>query len=214
MMLFRMLFSRILFLSVLTVSLSAYAQSFSKLRKQAMSAYKLHDFETAKNFGIQALEIRPKDVQTNILVGDAEYFLNNYENALLYYQKVEDKVRHPEMFLRKASVMLALGRDEEALVNYRILAHLKPTDPVFRRLISKVYFDRGDYRGALDEINQAEKLSPLSSPTILGKAQILLKLNRINESCEYLNKPQLTETPEVKILREINCNKEKEPLLQ
>ena len=197
----------LVFLFALMFSFTAAAQSFSKLKKQAIEAYEMQDFETAKKVGMQALDIRPKDVQTNILVGDAEYFLKNYESALSHYQKVFAKVNHPDMFLRTGTAMLAVGKDEEAIVYYRMVSKLKPYDSMIRRLISKIYFDRGDYTTALWEIDFAEKLEPLSSPTIFGKAQILLKMNRIEESCIYLNKPQLTETPEVKILREINCSK-------
>lgn len=187
------------------MSISAHAQSFSRLEKAAIDAYKQHDFETAKKFAALALEKKPLDFQIVLLLGDAEFFLKNYQKALVHYDFLLNKINSSEIYFRKGNTLLELNRENEAIMNFRHILTSEPDRADVHRIISKVYFDQKDFDKALIEIGKAEKIDPNSSATIFGKAKILMKLGRQQESCQYLSNPAITESPEVKILKEINC---------
>lgn len=97
------------------------------------------EYLNAKNNLILLLDLKSDDEEYNLLAGDINYQLLEYQNALLYYNSVYETSAFTELGTRAliglVNSNLGLGNDAAALPLLRQLVAIKPEKDLFTKLL-------------------------------------------------------------------------------
>jgi len=181
---------------LLICSFSVYfCQSKKEIKKEGLIAFNNGDFVSAKQHYLKLLEKGDKTWETYTILGDCELQTGDENQALEYYTKAQEKNPiYSGLYLRKATILRQQKKFDEAILNFRKMTITNPTNPQIYNMISSTYYEKGDYKQALSEIEQMVKLGGENLDSSYGRALSYLKLDKIKESCEELNKADKFDT--------------------
>ena len=122
---------------------------------------------------LSAAKVAPREVMTGKLCGDVYLFKGDPDAAIGYYTR---SIRGTSQFLHglwmgRIQAYLAAKRYDDALDDADYFVQRAKTDSNAYALRGQVHFQRGEYRPALDDFEQALRLDPTSAEAEDGRNQ-------------------------------------------
>jgi tetratricopeptide (TPR) repeat protein len=130
-----------------------------------------------------------KKTEANYLVASAYTLLDNYSEAIEYYKKaIENDMDHVDSYVGYAVALSELENDAEALRKIRRARKLAPNSSQVNMIYGVILLkDEKCSRDALEKLENALIIEPTNIPALVGKAEALIKLKRLDEALSFLH---------------------------
>ncbi|NLP43250.1 MAG: tetratricopeptide repeat protein [Peptococcaceae bacterium] len=145
-------------------------------------------YQEAKNY-LEKINIESShetDLKATVLylLARSYYGLGLLNETLVYLDKaIAYQLYDINILKLKADCLLELGRSQEAIQTLNKLLRLAPTDAETLYRLGSIYVFYGEYEDALMCFNGCCKLRPNNSHYWEMKAEMLIKLNKLDEAC-------------------------------
>ncbi|QBO58097.1 tetratricopeptide repeat protein [Chryseobacterium salivictor] len=201
--------------SILFIFLSVsvcFGQSRREIKRQGLAAFNNEDFMTAKVNYLKLLEKGEKTWETYTILGDCEFQTGNPDEALSYYGKAQEKNPvYLGLYLRIGTVLRQQKKFDEAIMSFRKMTVTNPKSPQVYNIIASTYYEKGDYKETLDEINTMVQMVGENLDSSFGRSMSYIKLNQIPEACVELEKADRFDTEnqnkEIDVMKAQFCSK-------
>jgi len=135
--------------------------------------------------------VQEKELRVSILflLARCYYGLGSLDDALLNLDEaISYQPDNIEVLKLKADCLLELGKWQEAILIFHKLLRLTPSDDKILYRLGNIYMFYGEYEEALICFKGCCKLRPSNSDYWEMKAEMLVKLNILEEACYSYNK--------------------------
>jgi len=167
------------------------------------------DYSKAIESSEYAIAIDPQDPQAFISKANGLFRLNNYEEALDYYRRYQEKVPEDEFaLLYEGTCLINLQRIDEAILALEKALEIAPEDSpnvadIYQEL-AFAYGEKKDTDKALELLDKEETTDCDQVQLNLIKGHILLVADRLNEARKCFHRAvALSDTPKQTLLRVI-----------
>ena len=184
---------------------------FSKYYWNALASaqYMDEDYNNSIQSSEYAIAIDPKDPDGLLSKANGLNRLENYEEALKYYQRYAEEVPDDELgFLYQGTCLINLGRNEEAIDILKKAIEVADGREdylcdIYQEL-AFAYNETGDVDAAIDSLDKAESQDCDHVQIDLVKGHVLLSNGRVDEAEDYFHQAvSESEEPLLTILRVI-----------
>ena len=157
-----------------------------------------------------AIAIDPDDPEGLLSKANGLYHLQNYEEALKYYQRYSDHVPDDEFgLLHQGTCLINLGRNEEAIERLDAAAQTAPDDSPYLSDIYQelafAYSEQDDSKQALAMLDKADEYEETDHvQTLVVRGHIMLASGHLKQAERYYRKAVVSsDTPNSTLLRVI-----------
>ena len=187
------------------------ANPFSKNYWNALASAQFmnEDYNEAIQSSEYAIAIDPEDPESLIAKANGLYRLNNFEEALKYYQRYHELVPDDEFaLLYEGTCLINMQQNDEAIHVLQEALDLAPEESqyigdIYQELIF-AYGEQKETDKALELIEKTENLDCDHVQLSLIKGHILLVANRLEEAKESFHKAiEISDSPKQTLLRVI-----------
>lgn len=129
----------------------------------AMRHHELGELDTALKIYKQLQSKYPKNIDLLFFIGTVECQKTNFFEGSKYLSKyIKLNKKNPDAYNNYANALKELGRDSDALINYKISLSLNPHDPDTYFNLADVYCRKENYNLAEENYQKAIQINPNS----------------------------------------------------
>jgi len=147
----------------------------------------LEDYENAIKSWQESLTIKTDNLILNY-VCEAFISLDKFEEGLSYINKIPQEKLETRYSISKAICLKNLGDVAGALEIFEKLLSDEPENLQVNSLLGNTYFEKQDFKKALDRVNKAIELAPNSHDEYYNKALVLGGLQQFDEAMVLYDK--------------------------
>ena len=162
-------------------------------------------YDDCANSCEMGLAIDPDNPIFNFALGYIQYTEENFEEAVLHLEKArqyaEGRIEHEELHLERQEAeqqisitydllgasYISLNRLDEAMTCYQILVNRLPSCDEGYFHLATICLDKGDIRGALQNIEDAIRINPKNTTYLSLRVTLLTDLRRFEEALKGLD---------------------------
>lgn len=155
----------------------------------ASAQFMIEDYNASISSCEYAIAIDPDDMEAILAKAGGLYKLDNFEEALVYYQRYCDNTAPDEFaLLQLASCLINLGRSNQAITHLeQALASCSNESQYKSQILKELafsYSQNGQLEKAISHIEQAENIDADKVDTLLLKGHMLLENNHKEQAEE------------------------------
>jgi len=156
----------------------------------ASAQFMNEDYTNAIQSSEYAIAIDPTDAEGLISKANGLYRLNNYEEALKYYERYTEQIPDDEFALmHQGTCLINLDRNDEALKRLQEALETAPPDspylPDIYQELAFAYNEKGDTDKALEYLDATDQLECDHVQLTVIKGHVLLSAGRVEEAEDY-----------------------------
>ena len=145
-------------------------------------------------------DVYGNNVDMWVIKGNAEYQTGKYDDAIESFTRaVEMDHRRPSFWHSKGMAEEMAGEYELAEISYDKAVLMDLDNPEYWISKSSVQEKRGDYAGAINSLNRVITAHPENVYSLMRKAIILVRLNKISEARKFIELASMIEPLNMKI---------------
>ncbi|MEN9396767.1 MAG: hypothetical protein RLZ81_1297 [Pseudomonadota bacterium] len=192
------------FAAAMSAALTAQPGYGPALVVQARNKAVLRDFDGALAGVDEVVAKDPKNFEAWKLKGDLHYYNKNQpDEALLAYRKaVEAKADFLAGHVGALTILLQQGKTAEVQTQFEQLKKLAPNHPQTKFIEAQIAFQKGDYKGAKEVVQQLLKVAGDNSRALQLAGAIEFQNNSLVQAEAYLSKA-LQITPELRLAQRL-----------
>jgi tetratricopeptide (TPR) repeat protein len=148
------------------------------------------------------------DPDNNIIIQNISavfFYLNEFDESLMYINKCLKSEPNRLSFLNmKGSILIKIRRFDDAISCYKYTKNLIFDDKHFiMTFYGDNFYNIGEYKTALKFYNKSLRFYKHYSPSLYGKALVLLKFNKKKKALKYIDKVISTNTKDIGLMFDI-----------
>ncbi len=137
---------------------------------------------------LKALVVEPRFVRARVTLAEAYMMMKSYDTALAELDTaISHNPRYAQAHVQRASVLAQLGRETEAIENYRAVSELLPDSYAHWLKLGRLLLDAGQPDEATEALEYAVVLNAESSDAHYFHAQALARSGRKDEAIQAYN---------------------------
>lgn len=137
---------------------------------------------------LKALIVEPRFVRARVTLAEAYMMMKSYDTALAQLDTaIAHNPRYAQAHVQRASVLAQLGRETEAIENYRAVSELLPDSYAHWLKLGRLLLDAGQPDEATEALEYAVVLNAESSDAHYFHAEALARSGRKEEAIKAYN---------------------------
>ena len=149
----------------------------------AIRHHELGELDLALKIYRQLLSKYPKNIDLLFLIGTLECQKANFFEGSKYLSKyIKANKQNPDAYNNYANALKELGRDSDALINYKISLSLNPQDPETYFNLADVYSRKENYNLAIENYQKSIQLNPQSFEAFNNLGLIYEKIGQYEDA--------------------------------
>lgn len=137
---------------------------------------------------MKALVVEPRFVRARVTLAEAYMMMKSYDTALAELDTaIAHNPRYAQAHVQRAAVLAQLGRETEAIENYRAVSELLPDSYAHWLKLGRLLLDAGQPEEAIEALEYASVLNPESSDAHYFHAEALARSGRREEAIQAYN---------------------------
>lgn len=165
---------------------------FSKHYWNALANTQLmsEDYSSSVESSEFAIAIDPDDPESLLSKANGLYHLENFEEALVFFQRYNERMPDDEIgLMNQGMCLINLERYDEAITILHKAADLAPTDSVYLgdifQELAFAYSEKNDKEKALEMLDMADLYDSDKEQTLVVRGHILLSTGNVKDARKY-----------------------------